>query len=169
MKEQWQKLQDWWSTLAVREKRGVMIAGAALVFFIAYAGIWSPLMNQAETMRKRIMTDQKNLLWMQATDKSLQKIESQTRARNKTISPVALLSLMQKNTDQAGLSQYMTQLKQSSSDAIEMQFKKVEFDKLAAMLIAVAKEEPVIIAQISVIAQTPGLADVSVVLRSGPN
>ncbi len=166
MKEHWQKLQEWWSPLAVREKRAVMVAGAALALFIIYAGIWSPLMNQADLMRKRIGSEQKNLVWMQAADKSLQKIETQTRARSKTISPVVMLTLMQKKTEQAGLGQYMTQLKQSSSDAINIQFKKVEFDKLLEMLITTAKEQPVEIAQLSIAAQKPGWVDADIILKS---
>lgn len=166
MKEYWQKLQEWWSTLAMREKRAVMAGGVAAAIFIVYAGIWSPLMNHVELLRKRIGIEQKNLLWMQSADQSLQKAETAAQARAKTISPVAMLSLLQKNAEQAGLAQYMTQLKQSSSDAVVMQFKKVEFDKLLAMLIKVAKAQPIDIAQLAVIAKTPGVVDADVVLES---
>ena len=96
MKEHWQKIKEWWLGLSQREKQAVSLGGVALSIFILYQGIWTPLVDGADMMRKRIASQQKTLAWMRVADKELQKTEGQSKERNKSNSPVVLLSLMQK-------------------------------------------------------------------------
>ena len=166
MKENLQKLKEWWAGLALREQRAVAIGGIAVVIFTAYQFVWSPLASHAEMLRKQIVTQQKLLAWMHATDKQLRQTNGQSRV-SQQLNPVLLLSYLQKQIQQTGLKPALKQLKQAGSDSVEMHFHKVEFDKLIVFLTQAVKEQAVTISQLSVVADVaPGIvnADIHLVL-----
>lgn len=164
----WKKSKDWWSTLAWREKQALAAGGVVVALFLVYEVIWSPIVDGAANMRKRIEVDQKNLAWMQAADKEINKLEGQSREKVKTVAPVALLALLQKKVAQAGLDEAAVQLKQASNDSIELHFQKVPFDSIMKLLLATAKDYNVTIIQMSAVAETtPGVVNADVVLRIG--
>jgi general secretion pathway protein M len=166
MKDRLNQLQQWWSQLAEREKRMVSIGGVIVSIFILYAGIWHPFLNHLQEMRHRIHANQQTLRWMQEADKSLQKLENQTEKKNQAIAPVVLLGLLQKQINDTGLASNLTSLKQSGTDAIEMQFQKVDFDKLMGFLLIIAKSYKVSFTQMNAIAMGAGLADVIIVVQA---
>lgn len=166
MKEHWQKAREWWIALSQREKQALTWGGVVLGVFILYQGIWAPLIDGAQAMRKRIVSQQKTLAWMRVADKALQKTEGQSKERNKSASPVVLLSFMQKQITEARLDSALTQLKQGSNETIEMHFQKVEFDRLVAMLAQAIKIQSVSIAQMTVMAEgTSGIVNADVILK----
>jgi general secretion pathway protein M len=167
LKEIWLKIKEWWFSLALREKQAVVLGGTVAALFIVYQFIWSPLIQRTDTMRKRIVAQEKTLLWMQGADKEIEKLASQqSNGGYKALSVVVLLSLMQKQVNHAGLEQQLTQLKQASNESVEMHFQKIDFDKLIAMLMKVVKEERISIAQLSVKAEdTPGIVNADVILK----
>lgn len=168
MKEQWLKLKEWWSNLVLREKLAVGIGASVFFIFILYQGIWSPFLSHIDSIRKRIGTEQKLLVWMQGADKQIQMLGNHTQQKSKSITPVELLSFVQKQIDHVGISGQLTQLKQTSNETIEMQFQKVEFDKVMALVTDISKKQSVSITQMSTtVESTPGVVSVEVVLKAG--
>jgi type II secretory pathway component PulM len=168
MKGPWVKWKEWWSSLTLHEKQGAALSVSLLVIFIVYQWIWAPYLDHVDAIRKRISTDQKLWVWMQRTDKAISKIESQSKHKNKAASPVMILSLMKKQVGQAGLEQFLTQLKQATNGSVELHFQKVEFDKLIRLLMTMMKEQQVTILQMSVVADTtPGTVNADMMLKSG--
>jgi general secretion pathway protein M len=168
--DRWIKVKEWWNTLATREKQVVAAGGTLLTVFIVYAGIWSPYVGRVSAMRGRIESEQKVLRWMQSADSEISMIEKQSPGTTgKPVSPVVLLSLLQKQIDAAGLGQNLTQLKQSSNASIEIHFQKVGFDKLSGLLIDAAKRYNVSVVQMSAAADngTPGVVNADLILKSG--
>jgi type II secretory pathway component PulM len=169
MYERWIKLKNWWSNLKVREQQAIMIGGTVIGVFIIYQFIWSALVNHVAAMRHQIVTEQKELVWMQAADKEIQQIEGHSKNKGKSTTPVMLLSFLQKQINQTRLESQLSQLKQTSNDAVEMHFQKIEFDKFIRLLTIIIKEQPVSISQLSITAESaPGIvnADVNLVLSS---
>lgn len=168
LKPHWEKVQAWWHTLELREKQAVAIGGSVLGIFLFYECIWSPYLNHINTMRTGIKTQEKTLLWMQAADKEISKMESHSINHGKSISPVTLLGYLQKQIQHAGLEGNMTQLKQASNDSIEMHFQKVEFDKLIKLLTQICKEQKVAISQMSANSENaPGIVNADAVIKIG--
>ncbi len=164
MKEQWAAVKTWWSNLAMREKKAVVVGSALLMVFMVYEGVWSPLMEHVNALRQRIQTDRKTLVWMQAADQMLQKTGNRQQAKRP--STVVLLSDLQKEVNERGLGQALTRLEQSGEDGVEMQFQQVEFDKLMRFLVEIVKEQNVVIMQMSAVATaTSGVGSVMVELR----
>jgi type II secretory pathway component PulM len=161
-------IKEWWSNLALREKQAVMIGSSLLGLFILYSGIWSPFLNYIDSMRTRIVSEQKTLNWMQTADAEIAKMKDHSGAKAKSVTPVVMLSLLQKQVTHDGLGPYMSQLKQTSNESIQMHFQKVEFDKLMAMLTTILKEQNVTISQMAVSAEsTLGVVNADVTVKLG--
>lgn len=164
--EQWLKAKEWWSHLSTREKQASIAGASVVAIFIVYELMWSPLVDHVEVLRKQIVTEQKTLVWMQAADTDVRKMEGETTKKGKSVSPVAMLSLLQKQINHVELNKNLTQLKQASNDTIEMHFQKVEFDKLIGLLTTIVKEQPVSISQMSATADnTPGIVNADILLK----
>jgi general secretion pathway protein M len=162
------KLNERWSHLNTREKQAVTVGGFFLGLFIIYACIWSPLVGHVVTLRHKIGTEQKELAWMKAADEQIQKMSGEGHDKTKSTNPVLMLGIVQKQLDQSGLAATLTQMKQSSNNAIEMHFQKVPFDRLIKLLTTLVKQQRVSISQFSSVADTtPGLANVDVVMELG--
>jgi type II secretory pathway component PulM len=102
---------------------------------------------------------------MQNVDVQLTQLEKDPKQSEHVASPVALLSVLQKEVTDARLEPNLVQLKQVSNDAVEMQFQKVSFDKLMQLLIRMSKEHAVLISTLNVTTETePGLVNANVVL-----
>lgn len=150
MKEQIQKVKDWWSNLATRERRMVSIGGSLTFIFIFYQLLWSPYTVYVNDLRERIIVQQKTLAWMQAADAELSVSTAVNRPTAVKTTPIVLLSLIKKQINQFGLSQSLKQLKQNSSDSVEIQFQKVNFDKMISLIIDTLDEQAVTITQMTV-------------------
>lgn len=168
-KEAQEKAKVWWSQLEQREQRMLTIGGVALALFILYAGIWSPITNHLADMRTSIVKDQKTLQWMQSADKEISHLEGESKQQKaKSVTPVELLSIMQKTIEEAGLTLSLKQAKQSSGDSIVLHFQKADFDRLMALLIITLKEQNVTVTQFSAIAAgTQGVVNADVTLKIG--
>jgi len=168
MKDVWMKLKEWWINLALREKQAVMAGSILLGLFIVYQWMWTPYLNHIASMREKITHDQKTLLWMQSADQAIQKVESKSIAKNKPVSLVVFLSQMQKQIKQSGLGQFLTQLKQSGNESIEIHFQKVEFEKLIKFLTTVMKTYPVSISHLTLVAaDSSGYVNADIVIKQG--
>lgn len=166
MKEHWIKLKEWWAPLAEREKYAVAIGGLFLSLLIVYEAIIAPFFAHLDELRTRIVAEQKLLVWMDATDKQLQKAEGKEVKHVKILSPVILLSMVKQQVSHVNLSGELVQLKQASNESIEMHFQKVEFDKLVTLLMAISKAANVGVSQLSVSTDnTPGIVNADVVLK----
>lgn len=160
------RFRAWWTTLAEREQRALLVASAVVGIFILYAGIWSPIVSHLDYMRKQIKTQQNTLAWMKTADKEIQKFAGQKPQETKAMTSLMLISVLQKQIKHAGLEPNLVGLKQASDDAVEMHFQKVEFDKLISMLTAVVKEYHINIVQMSATAEAPGVVNADVVVRN---
>lgn len=176
MNEEWknkikayqEKFDTWYNGLAEREKQIVTFGGIAVGILLIYAIIYAPLVNHAANLRTTIQTEQKTLVWMQSADKQIQAMEGQSKNKANSVTPVVMLSILQKDITQAKLDQNLSQMKQASNDSIQLQFQKVSFDKLIALLIKVMKENKVTLSQFSVTADaTPGIVNADVMLGLG--
>src|SRR6266478_6227892 len=103
MKEYWLKFKEWHAQLELRERRMVNIGGAALIFAIFYFGIWSPFLGRVDGLRKTIGSEQKTLAWMKEADQKIKQLSGESGGAKQKPTPVAMLTLLQTQVNQAGL------------------------------------------------------------------
>ncbi len=91
MRNDEQKLRDYWQQRTPREQKVLLFGGIAIIFFIFYAFFWSPWLTHINSMRSRIITDGKTLVWMQTVEKEL--LQAGKKSPNKS-QPLSLLELL---------------------------------------------------------------------------
>lgn len=168
MQEQWLKIKTTWLGLSERDQRISVLCSVCLLLFFVYIMIWQPINNATYVLRKKLVAEQQTLAWMKATDKELRKVEASKRntpSEGKATSLVLLMSVIQKQMNQAGLEQYLTQMKQVSNRSIEMHFQRAEFDKLLKSLIVLINEQNITIERMSVVnTDTLGIINADILL-----
>lgn len=156
-----QKCRFWWAELGLRERRMVVVGGMALFAFVFYVAYWSPMQSTVAKLRHSIAAKSKTLAVMQDLDARMAALNSTRVERAEDVSTVTLLGDVQKLATEYGVSKPLKVIKQSSENAIELQFDKVDFDKLTELLNHVVKSYPVTIDQFTATATTvPGLVKV---------
>lgn len=159
-------MKTWWNNLSLREQQIVAVGVTVVAAVIFYLTIWSAYLNRIDLMRKQIRTEQTTLAWMQAADRKIKKIETQTKNQNTSMTPVELMSLLQKQFKESGLEASLVDLKQAGSDTVELHFQKAPFDELIRIMESVIKEQNVTITQFSAAAQNvPGTVNADVMLK----
>lgn len=150
MKQYFLKLNKWWENLARREKKIISIGSFFTFFMIFFAFIWWPELDSVRNLRKKITQDQHLLAWMKAADDELSQMPSEIESKLTT--PVELLSILHNKINRYGLQGSLIQLKQISNDAIEMNFRELDFDKLMLLLAEVCQQQAVTVEQFSAVA-----------------
>lgn len=161
------KYKEWWNNLAQREQRLLLIGSISLTLFMIYIFFWSPLSAASELMRQRISKNEKLVVWMQAVNQEINELtQFKSADKNKSYSPVEMISVLQNQINRAHLQDQLTQIKQTGNDAIEIHFQKVNFDKLSAMLIKLSETQNITITQIAVKAtNSSGFVSADVTLK----
>lgn len=168
MNEYWIKLKEWHAQLELRERRMVNIGGTALAIAVFYFGIWSPFLGRVNTLRTTISGEQKTLAWMQDAEQKIKQFTSDDKSSRQSMTPVTLLASLQKSVNDAGMKDALQLMKQTSDDAVQMQFKNVSFDQLIKLLINIMQSSHVTVSQFNAVAEpTPGMVNAEVMLQLG--
>lgn len=158
-----QHLKQRYQQLAPREQKALFYGSIFVVIFIVYQFIWSPLDTQADYLRKQVKSQQSLLSWMQVMDNNIKQANASGTVAHKAVTPVVLLTDLQKRVAHDGLGGEVKELKQTSNDTVTLRMQKISFDKLMKMLMAIEAQYIVTVTQLSVMAgATPGVVDVTV-------
>jgi len=159
-------LKEKWSQLGAREKYLLTIGGIALIIFIIYKGVWSPILDKVNMMRLTIVTNDATLAWMKTTDETLRTLDKKLKSPVGKISTIELLSILQEKVKQLNFAAHLTQLKQVSQNTLTMQLQQVDFDIFIGLLIDIMKEHPITVTHLSVLSlPTPGVVNVELTLQ----
>lgn len=159
-------MKEWWFNLSLREKQTVASGGAVVALFLLYIVIWAPLTNKVENLRQQIQSKQNLLSWMQESDLRIQKLEKSQHAHTKP-STASLLNTVQTEINKTTMAKNLTELQQADNEAVQLRFKKVNFDDLIKWLIQLSQQHALAIQQFTTTPSTsPGLVDVELKLQA---
>lgn len=161
------EMRERWDNLALREKQMLILGAVVVGVLLIYLLIWTPLINKNENLREQIHQNQALLAWMQDADKRIRLIEK-TASKNPPVHTTgSLLGLVQKQLNLSPLVSSLTQLHQVENNAVQLTFQKVDFDKMMAWLIQMARQHELIVSQMSVTpTTTPGMVSIELVLKT---
>lgn len=156
-------MKDWWLNLALREKQTVSIGILFVTLFLFYELIWSPISNEATSLRSKVQQNSALLMWMKQTDSRIQSLgKTQTNSTESS-----LLSTVQTQMNNSPLGKHVSQLRQSESNSVQLTLSAVSFDQMITWLTQVAKTDGIIVAQISVRPSgTTGIVTIDATLTS---
>ena len=100
-------MKAWWSALAERERRLVLLAATVLVVGLFYGALWAPLQRGVAVRRERVAVLRGDLAWMRNAAAQLLLLRaqpSQVPAAGGTAAPGATLAIrIRRSAHRAGL------------------------------------------------------------------
>lgn len=156
-------MKEWWMNLALREKQVLMAGSAAVILFLLYQLIFSPLSHKIESEREHIQENRELLNWMQQADLQLKTLTKNTQIH---ASSSSLLGSVQTEINKTPLATHLKQLRQSDSNTVQFTLQQTNFDELIKWLDTVWQTQGIIVAEISITPLgTPGIVNADVVVK----
>ncbi len=161
-------MKEWWLNLPLREKQMLSVGSIAVVFFILYQFIWSPLVTLNNDMRDRIQHNRDTLNIMQNIDTSIQQLSKSQENNNHPTG--SILGIMQTEMNNSAFASHVTQLRQADNDSVQVNFRKIDFDQMLVFLNTLWKKYHFIVSQITVTPTgAPGEVTVDATIQSSNN
>lgn len=159
-------MKDWWLNLPLREKQMIAAGSLAVLFFILYQFIWSPLANANDEMRNHIQHNRETLGVMQNIDKHIQQLLKLSEQK-KNQPTGSILGIMQTEINKSPFASHVSGLRQAENDSVQFNLRKINFDELLVFLTALWKNNGFIVSQIAVIPTgAPGEVTADVMIES---
>lgn len=158
-------IRAWWDSLLERERRILSIGGVLVGIFLLYVVIWSPLSNAVSNAKTRAQSQQQLLRYLQNAEKLIAQYKALGIATHAEITRADLLSEAQETLSKQGLSSFLKQVQQPTSNQLSLTFDAVPFDHLMAWLENLTTTRGVKVLQLSA-TRLPemGMVEVKVVL-----
>nr|WP_320010228.1 type II secretion system protein GspM [uncultured Desulfobulbus sp.] len=106
--------------LTGRERNMVIGAGAALVFFVLFQFILSPLLEQRDRLLRRLVTQEKALVHMEQLQKQYRQLSQQSGSMASLLesreSGFSLFAFLEQNADESSVKEQIAYMKPSESE-----------------------------------------------------
>jgi len=153
-------LNEWYGSLAERERRTVVYGGIAAVLLLVVGGVWK-LGAAVDAAQARVETKRADLTWMQAVAPRLRAMPAQ-----RPDEPLPLL--VDRTARDAGLAAALSGSDPAGPGALRVRLQGASFDQMVVWLGRLQQERGLVVESASVdAADAEGLVNASLVLR-GP-
>jgi type II secretory pathway component PulM len=154
------KLQEWYASLAERERRTVVIGGIAAAILLLVGGVWK-LDAAADSAVSRVEAKRADLAWMQAVAPRLRTMPAQR--------PDESLPLqVDRTAREAGLADALSGSEPAGQGSLRVRLQGASFDAMVVWVGRLQQERGVVVEVANVDAtEAEGLVNASLVLR-GP-
>lgn len=161
-------INNWWQTLAARERLLITIGVIVGIVLLLYAFILHPLNSSIADLRDDIQTQQSLLQWMQQADLHiLQLRQAGYTATSVSTQHEAILVLAEHKLSDMKLNRYLQQVKQPQNNTIVLHFHHVPFDALLHWVQDLSRQYQINVQQFQATkADALGTVDASVTLQS---
>jgi type II secretory pathway component PulM len=154
------KLQEWYASLAERERRTVVIGGIAAAILLLVGGVWK-LDAAADSAGSRVETKRADLAWMQAVAPRLRTMPAQRPDES-------LPLLVDRTAREAGLADALSGSDPAGQGSLRVRLQGASFDAMVVWVGRLQQERGVVVEVANVDAtEAEGLVNASLVLR-GP-
>lgn len=156
------KLRHWLGSLEPRERRLVLVAAAALIVFLPYQFIWSPLQNGIEDLETRVARERRDLAAMQSLALEVQRLRQQGAVAGTLAAGQSLLTV----TDASARQQLGVAVEnvREEGEGVRVQLRNAPFDDVMRWLDAMQQRYGAVVSEISIDRQDAGRISGRVVL-----
>lgn len=127
-------MKRWYSALEDRERRLVMVGGAALLVFVALLLVWMPLNERRDALAQRAETQADTLAWMEEARQQVLSGRRQAETDAGDREGRSLLSLIDATAREHELSERLRRAEPSGADGVRVWFEGVRFTSLAGWM-----------------------------------
>ena len=125
---------SWFQRLQKREQNMLIVMSAIVLLTLFYLLVWEPVFKGAQLEHEKLQSQRKILSWMQNAENEV----SQLRSSGNLISPQfanqSINTLIERSAISAGIRSAINKLDSDGTEAMKVQLKSVEFDRLAQWL-----------------------------------
>jgi general secretion pathway protein M len=139
------KLKSYYLNLNERDRRVLLFGGAALIFYLFYLFIYSPIVNDIEKNSAKLTENKKTLAWMERA-----KLHKNTAPAKNNISKSQLLSTVASELRTNTLKSYPYKLEQTAAGEMQLSFEQVPFIAYINWLKRLSSRNNVIIKQLNI-------------------
>lgn len=156
------------ASLPDRDRRALVLAGAAMLLALAYLLVLAPLQKQLANHRQGLQTARslhQHLVRMAAESKSLRAMSLSGAANDGR----SLLAVVDDTTRAAGLARAVSEMTPDGQGQVRMTLDKVSFDRLMRWLVQLEQEQRITVDKITVSAgEKPGEVRAALTLQGRP-
>lgn len=127
-------MQQWWESLAEREKRIVLVGGIVVAVFLFYMLIVAPIHHALINMRTTVGQNQQLLAWMQNASEQVNRLRG-SGVNAKVVDAQALLTTVDQSARSSPVSHAVSVVTQNSNNTVDVKFSSVSFDGLTQWLV----------------------------------
>lgn len=128
-------VRQWWTGLESRERRTLLIGGAALVVILYVFVIWLPVHRDVDQLQERLAAQRSLLAWMQQTGAEAQALRATGGDQVVGTGNQALFSFVDQSAREAGLASALRQIEPTGEQRVRVTLQQAEFDRLASWLV----------------------------------
>ncbi len=142
-------MNAWWTALAPRERRILVLGGIALVLILAWIAVWEPLVQGRSALRSDVARLSAEAVWMEQTSDEVRR-----RARLEQRSPAlpsggsSVLTLIEVSANAAGLRSALTRV-QPEGEGARLILEAVSFDALMGWLAELEQRQGLQVSQLA--------------------
>lgn len=129
-----QQLIARYQQLQKREQNMLLAMSVVVIITLFYLLIWEPLFNASTLESERLQSQKKILLWMQDAQQQVAELRSSGQLISPAVANQSINTLIERSAISAGIRSAIDKLDSDGKQAMKVQLKSVEFDKLMQWL-----------------------------------
>jgi len=124
----------WFKRLQRREQNMLIAMSSVVLLTLFYLLVWEPVFNGAELEQEKLQSQKKILSWMQNAAQEVDQLRSSGQLISPQYANQSINTLIERSAISAGIRSAINKLDSDGKQAMKVQLKSVEFDKLAQWL-----------------------------------
>ncbi len=132
MKQQFDTLNTWYSSLPGRDKNLLLITIALLVSTLFYLVVWEPLHQGREQAQLKLKSQQEIYAWMQNASVEVRSLKGAGTRTASSNQPIALI--LENSAKISGLKQHINKIESSGNSGANAQIDSASFDQMLVWL-----------------------------------
>ena len=124
----------WFKRLQRREQNMLIAMSSVVLLTLFYLLVWEPVFNGAELEQEKLQSQKKILSWMQNAAQEVDQLRSSGQLISPQYANQSINTLIERSAISAGIRSAINKLDSDGKQAMKVQLRSVEFDKLAQWL-----------------------------------
>ena len=124
----------WFKRLQHREQNMLIAMSSVVLLTLFYLLVWEPVFKGSELEQEKLKSQKKILSWMQNASQEVDQLRRSGQLISPQFANQSINTLIERSAISAGIRSAINKLDSDGKQAMKVQLKSVEFDKLAQWL-----------------------------------
>lgn len=143
-------MKQWWQQLSARDRRVLIMGGAALIVIVYIFGVRLPAQNAVEELESQVREERELVSWMERARREIYALRGRADPEAAASSSESLFSLADESAREAGLGPVLQRVEPAGDNGARVNFEDIAFDELVTWMARMRSEHGVVAAQVTV-------------------